>query len=567
MRWSNFFLFTSKEEPSDAVSPSHRLLLRAGFISQVSSGIYEILPAGFKVLKKVEKVIREEMERIGCQELLLTVLNPKELWEETGRWEAYGKELFKLKDRNGREFCLGPTHEEEITDLFRKFVRSYRSLPLYLYQVQVKFRDEKRPRFGLIRAREFIMKDAYSFDRDEGEALKSYKTFKEAYERIFKRLGLETYCVEASVGQIGGKFSNEFIAPTPFGEAHFVLCKSCGYTANSEIVPLKRGELEGEEEKPLKLVETPNTRTIKELSQFLGVKEEKILKALLYIHKGEPYLILIRGDREVDEKKVEAFFGDEDFHLASEEEVREILNTEKGFVGIFNLPKNVKVVWDNSTYGKKNLVVALNKVGYHYINVNPGRDFNYGQFADLCKVEEGDPCPKCGKPLQLKRGLELGHIFLLGDRYSKAMGALISDERGKEVPVYMGCYGIGVSRILSALVEQNYDERGIRWNYKVNPFEVLIICLNVRDEELLKSSLRIYQRLKEEGFDVLFDDRDERAGFKFKDADLVGIPLRVVLGKKYKEKKLLEVQDRYRDRSYEVKEENLVKFLRDVLKS
>jgi len=395
MRWSRYFLYTEKEEPKEAEAPSHRLLLKAGFIKQVSAGIYELLPPAYKVLKKVESIVRKEMDRSGAQELLLTVLNPRELWEETGRWYTYGDELFKLKDRNGREYCLGPTHEEEITDLIRRTVRSYRQLPIILYQIQVKFRDEKRPRFGLIRAREFIMKDAYSFDTDDMSAMISYETMKFAYQRIFNKLRLNVIMAEADVGQIGGSMSHEFIALTDFGEAKVAYCENCGYAANAEIVPLQKPQEEKEEEKPMKKVKTPNVRTIEELARFLNVPPSKIMKAVLYIVKGKPLLVLIRGDREIDENKLEKLLGTDDFRLATDEEVNKILNTEKGFIGIFNLPEGIEVLWDNSLYGVKNLVVALNEPHTHYVNVNPGRDFTYGKFVDIAQVKEGDPCPKC----------------------------------------------------------------------------------------------------------------------------------------------------------------------------
>ncbi|RTZ69070.1 MAG: proline--tRNA ligase [Aquificaceae bacterium] len=545
MRWSRAFIPTLKEAPSDAVSPSHKLLVRGGFIRQVASGIYEFLPLGLKVLKKIENIVREEMNRAGAQEVLLTVLNPRELWEETGRWELYGEELFKLKDRHGRDFCLGPTHEEEITDLVRKEVKSYKDLPLILYQIQTKFRDEKRPRFGLIRAREFLMKDAYSFDTNYEDAQKSYELMGQAYERIFRRIGLKFLRVLADTGQIGGKKSEEFVALTPYGEAKVAYCESCGYSANAEIVSLSKPPVEEEEEKPLQKVETPNTRTIEELAKFLKTKPEKILKSLLYIVEGKPVLVLIRGDREVDENKLERLLGTDNFRLADDGEIKEILGTERGFVGILNLPPNrvERIIWDNSLYGVKNLVVASNEPHYHYINANPGRDFEYGEFYDLAEVKEDDPCPECGKPLKLSRGLEIGHIFLLGTRYSEPMKAYFVDKDGKEKPIVMGCYGIGVSRLMSAIVEQSHDENGIIWHPNVAPFELEILPLNVSDEIQKQTAEKLYKQALERGIDVIIDDRDERAGFKFKDADLIGIPIRIVVGRKAKDG-LVEIQIR-----------------------
>ena len=565
MRWSRYFLYTEKEEPKEAEAPSHRLLLKAGFIKQVSAGIYELLPPAYRVLKKVEAIVRKEMDRSGAQELLLTVLNPKELWEETGRWETYGEELFKLKDRNGREYCLGPTHEEEITDLVRKVVRSYRQLPIILYQIQVKFRDEKRPRFGLIRAREFIMKDAYSFDTDEMSAMISYESMKFAYQRIFNKLRLNVIMAEADVGQIGGTMSHEFIAFTDYGEAKVAYCENCGYAANAEIVPLQKPEEEKEEERPMEKVHTPNVHTIEELSKFLNVPPSKIMKAVLYIvNEKEPVLVLIRGDREIDENKLEKVLGTDNFRLATDEEVNNLLGTKKGFIGIFNLPENIKVLWDNSLYGVKNLVVALNEPDWHYINVNPGRDFQYGEFVDLSEVREGDPCPKCGSPLKVKRGLELGHIFLLGTRYSEPMKAYFTDRDGKEKPIIMGCYGIGISRILAALVEQYHDEKGIKWPTPVAPFELDIILLNTKDEEMKNVAEKLYLEAEEKEIDVIFDDREESAGFKFADADLVGFPYRIVVGKKVKEGKV-EVQSRHTGEKWDVEIEKAIDFVKEKI--
>jgi len=538
MRWSRYFWYTLKEDPADAEATSHKLLVKAGFLKQVASGIYQYTPPALKVIKKIEAIVRKEMERSGAQEVLLSVLNPSELWKETGRWDAYGRELFVLKDRHGRDYCLGPTHEEEITDLFRSFVNSYKKLPVILYQIQVKFRDEKRPRFGLIRAREFIMKDAYSFDEDEFSAMISYEAMKFAYDRIFKKLRLKTLIAEASVGTIGGKMSHEFIVLTDYGEALVAFCENCGYCANAEIVPLKKQKEEQEEEKPVEKVPTPGITTIAQLSDFLKVPAYKILKVVLYISKGEPIMVLIRGDREVDEKKLEAVLGTDEFRLADDQEVQRLLGTSKGFLGPFNLPPNVRVLWDNSVYGVKNMVSAFNEIDYHYININAGRDIQYGEFVDVCLVEEGDPCPKCGAPLRVGRGLELGHIFLLGTRYSEPMKALIKDRFGNEKPVVMGCYGIGISRCLSAIVEQYHDKKGIKFPTVVAPFELDIICVNQSDEEQKGVAEKLYTYAMELGLDVIYDDRDESPGFKFADAELCGFPYILVVGKKVKEGKV-----------------------------
>ncbi|MEZ0361182.1 MAG: proline--tRNA ligase [Hydrogenobacter sp.] len=564
MRWSKYFWHTSKEDPADAEAPSHRYLIKGGFIKQVASGIYAITPPGYKVIKKIENIVRKEMDRSGAQEILLTVLNPSELWKETGRWDLYGRELFTLRDRHGRDYCLGPTHEEEVTDLVRTFVNSYRQLPFILYQIQVKFRDEKRPRFGLIRGREFIMKDAYSFDTDEFSAMLSYETMKFAYERIFKKLKLNTLMVEASVGSIGGISSHEFVILTEYGEARVAYCESCGYSANAEIVKLPKGEEEIEEERPLKRVHTPGIRTIEELSQFLGVPPKKILKAVLYTVEGKPVLVLIRGDREVDESKLEAILGTENFRLANDEETYQHLKTERGFIGPLNLPEGVRVIWDNSLFGIKNMTVAFNEPDYHCVNANPGRDFSYGEFFDVAQVIEGDPCPKCHAPLKVSKGLELGHIFLLGTRYSQPMKAYYKDQQGEDKPIFMGCYGIGISRCMSAIVEQYSDQFGIKWPTMVAPFELDIICLNTADQEQKQIAEKLYYLAQEYNLDVIYDDREQSAGFKFADADLCGFPYRIVIGKKIKDGKV-ELQKRHTGERIDIPIEEAIKTVRDLV--
>lgn len=564
MRWSFYFWYTSKDDPADAEAPSHKYLLKGGFIKQVASGIYAFTPPGYRVIRKIENIIRKEMERSGAQEVLLTVLNPAELWKETGRWELYGRELFTLKDRHGREYCLGPTHEEEITDLVRSFVNSYRQLPFILYQIQVKFRDEKRPRFGLIRGREFIMKDAYSFDTDEFSAMMSYETMRFAYERIFKKLRLNTLMVEASVGAIGGISSHEFVILTDYGEAKVAYCLSCGYSANAEIVKLPLGKQQEEEEKSLQKVYTPNVETIEELSQFLKVPKSKILKAVLYIAQGEPVMVIIKGDREVDENKLAQVIGTENFRLATDEEVYRFFGTQKGFIGPFNVPPSVKVLWDNSTFGIKNAVIAFNEPDYHYINANPERDFSYGDFFDLAQVTEGDPCPKCASPLKVSKGLELGHIFLLGTRYSVPMKAYYKDQQGEDKPLFMGCYGIGISRCMSAIVEQYHDEFGIKWPTVVAPFELDIICLNPSDQEQKSTAEKLYMMAQEVGLDVIYDDREASAGFKFADADLCGFPYRIIVGKKVKEGKV-ELHNRHTGEKTDVPVESAIQVVKELI--
>ncbi|MEN3034603.1 MAG: proline--tRNA ligase [Aquificaceae bacterium] len=536
MRWSCYFWYTLKETPSDSEAPSHRLSLKAGLIKQVSSGIYHFTPPGYRVISKIQSIIRDEMNAIGGQELLLSVLSPSELWQETGRWELYGEELFKLKDRKGKDFCLGPTHEEGITDLVRGILKSYKNLPLLLYQIQVKFRDEKRPRFGLIRAREFIMKDAYSFDRDEESARFTYQSVQFAYGRIFKKLGINALCVQASVGSIGGLSSHEYVAITPFGEANIAYCENCGYSANSEITPFVNKEQDSEEELKATEVYTPDANSIEVLSNLLSVKQSKILKALLYKSGQGWVMVLIRGDRSVDEDKLKNYLQTEEVALASDQEVNSLLGTSKGFIGPINVPSEVRLIWDVSTVGQKNWVVAKNVPDWHILNANVGRELPLQQeVADLCKIEEGDICPVCKSSLKLSRGLELGHVFLLGVRYSVPMKATFTDQSGKELPLFMGCYGIGISRLLAAIIEQNSDQLGIIWPLSVAPFEVVIVCVNPSDSEQMKVSNWIYQTAMQMGIDVILDDREQSPGSKLADSDLCGFPIKIIVGKRLKE--------------------------------
>ena len=560
MRWSRYFLYTTKEEPSETEAASHRLLTKAGFIKQVASGIYELTPIAFRVLKKIQDIVRDEMDKAGAQELLLTILNPAELWKETGRWDYYGNELFKLKDRNERDYCLGPTHEEEITDLVRKTVRSYKQLPLNLYQIHTKFRDEKRPRYGLIRGREFIMKDAYSFDTDEESAKKTYDTMVKAYKNIFERLNLHVLMVKADVGQIGGKSSHEFVAITKYGEAMVAYCEKCGYAANTEIVEIKKPNKEKEPPLPLEEVYTPNVRTIEELSSFLNVGKDRIIKSVLYIKQGKPVMVLIRGDRTIDEKKLERLFGTDEFRLAEDDEVSKLLNTEKGFIGPFLEGKDIEIIVDNSLYNASNMVVAFNKPHYHYKNAN----LDFDTFVDVAQLQDEDPCPECGAPLKITQGLELGHTFLLGTRYSLPMKAYFTDKDGTEKPIVMGCYGIGISRLIAAIVEQYHDEKGIKWPLSVAPFQVLLTCLNTSDELQYSTSEALYKSLIQNNIEVLFDDRDASAGVKFNDADLIGIPYRIVVGKKIKDN-MVEVVDRHTLKSVDVSVDKVLDYIKELL--
>ncbi len=564
MRASQFFMPTLKEAPSEAEVPSHIYLVRAGFIRQLAAGLYEYLPLGFKVLKKIEGIIRKYMDEAGALEVLLPILTPAELWQETGRWDVYGKELFRVEDRKGRMFALGPTHEETITDLVRKNIRSYKDLPKNFYQIQTKFRDEARPRYGLIRGREFIMKDAYSFDVSEEMAIKSYEIMKETYKKIFDELGLDYLMVEADTGAIGGKFSHEFVVKVPNGEAHIVYCEKCGYAANVEAAKyeFELDKLPPENEKPLEKVHTPNVSSVEEVAQFLGVSPKKIVKTLVYIlDDGSAVAVVIRGDRELNETKLANYFNVIDARLATSEEL-EKLGIVEGFVGPIGI--DIPVYADVSVKDLHNFVVGANEKDYHYINVNIPRDFKPVEFVDFSTAREGDPCPVCKAPLKETTGLEVGHIFLLGTKYSEAMKAYFVDKDGREKPIIMGCYGIGVSRLMAAAVEQNHDENGIIWPENIAPFKLQILALNIKDNQIKDIAENIYQKAKEKGIEVLYDDRDMSPGAKFKDADLIGIPYRIVVGKKVKENKV-EIQKRATGEKQEIGIDTIDEFLNTLV--
>ena len=535
MRMSVYFAPTMKEAPAEAEVPSHKLLLRAGYIRKLASGIYEYLPLGLRVLRKIENIIRKHMDEAGALEVLLPILTPAELWQETGRWDVYGKELFRLKDRKNRDFALGPTHEETITDLVRKNIHSYKDLPKNFYQIQTKFRDEARPRYGLIRGREFIMKDAYSFDISEEMAVKSYDLMKETYHKIFSSLGLDYIMVEADVGAIGGKYSHEFVVKVPNGEAHIVYCEKCGYAANVETAKyeFELDKLPPEEEKPLEKVHTPNVSSVEDVAKFLNVDTKKIVKTLVYIlSDGRKIAVLIRGDRELNETKLINYFKVLDCRLATSKELEE-MGIVEGFVGAIGL--DLPIYADISVKDLHNFVIGANEKDYHFINVNIPRDFEPIEFVDFSTARENDPCPVCKAPLKETTGLEVGHIFLLGTKYSETMKAYFVDKDGKEKPIIMGCYGIGVSRLMAAAVEQSYDGNGIIWPEEIAPFKLMILPLNVKDENIKNKAEEIYKKALDLGIEVLIDDRNISAGAKFKDADLIGIPYRIVIGRKLKD--------------------------------
>jgi len=522
---------TLREVPGEAEIASHQLMLRAGMIRKSATGIYTFMPNGVRVLKNVENIVREEMDRAGAQEFLASALIPANLWQESGRWDVMGSEMIRLKDRNGRDFCLGPTHEEVFTDLARNEIKSYKQLPLNLYQIQTKYRDERRPRFGVMRSREFIMKDAYSFDKDNEGLDISYMKMYEAYNKIFTRCNLEFSAVEADSGAMGGSGSAEFMVKSDIGEDEIAFCTGCNYAANTEKATSKLEDAEKEEEKELKKIATPDVRTIEELVTFFNTSNKKFAKTLIYKADGKVVAVMVRGDRSLNETKVSnALGGIMELEMADAETVLKATSAEIGFAGPIGLQVDTLLV-DEEVTRMSNFIVGANDTGYHYENVNYERDFN-GIVGDYKLVAEGDMCPKCGSPINIRRGVEVGHIFKLGTKYSESMGANYLDENGKEKPLIMGCYGIGINRTVAAIIEQHHDENGILWPMAVAPYKVIVMPANVKNEEQMNRAEKIYEELKTRGVDVLLDDRNERVGVKFKDADLIGIPIRVTVGKK-----------------------------------
>jgi len=545
MRYSQMHLPTVREIPSDAEVVSHQLMIRAGMIRKLTSGIYSYLPLGLRVIRKVEQIIREEMNQAGAQEVYLPMVQPAELWQESGRWIHYGKELLRFRDRHDRDYCLGPTHEEVITDLVRNDVKTYRQLPVNLYQIQTKFRDEIRPRFGVMRCREFGMKDAYSFDADEAGAEKSYEKMFAAYHNIFRRCGLRFRAVEADSGSIGGKYSHEFLVMAESGEDAMVFCEKCAYAANlekAEIAPPERIEISSTHQLPLEEVYTPDVRTIEEVASFLKIDPENIVKTLIFNADGRPCAVLIRGDHEVNEVKVKNYLGAVELVLADDEMIRAATGAPRGFAGAVNI--KTKIIADYSIMNLLNFVTGANKEHYHFRNVNLDRDFTVEAFADLRFVQKEDPCPRCGGKIHFARGIEVGHVFKLGTKYSQAMRATYLDKDGQEKFMIMGCYGIGIGRTVAACIEQNHDEYGIIWPMPLAPFHVIITPVNINERAIAEAAEAIYQKMLKEGLEVLLDDRDERAGVKFNDADLIGIPLRVVVGQKNLSQRKVELKIR-----------------------
>ena len=530
MRMSKMLMPTLKEIPSDAEITSHQLMLRAGMIRKMASGIYNQLPMGIRVFRKVEDIIREEMNAKGAQEISCALLVPAELWQESGRWDVMGPEMFRLKDRNGRDYCLGPTHEETFTHIVRNEITSYKQLPLNLYQIETKFRDERRPRFGVMRTRNFTMKDAYSFDADQEGLDKSYDDMFDAYTRIFARCELDNSPVQADSGAMGGSASAEFMVKSEVGEDEIVFCSGCDYAANIEKATSVNHEASTEEMKEMSEIETPNVHTIEELQDFFKMDAGQFAKTLIYYADGKTVAVVVRGDRDVNETKVaNAIGGAVEFELASEDTIKAVTGAEVGFAGPIGIKADYLFI-DQEVVDQRNVIVGANKTGYHIQNANFGRDFE-GQVGDFRNVQEGDKCPKCGQPLEIMRGVEVGHIFKLGTKYSESMGATFLDQNGKSQPIIMGCYGIGVERTVAAVIEQHHDENGIIWPLALAPYHVVVVPVNVKKEEHLENAEKIYNELQAAGVEVLLDDRNERAGFKFKDSDLLGIPMRITVGK------------------------------------
>lgn len=567
MRFSKSFIKTLKETPKEAETASHKLLLRAGMIKKLTSGVYTYLPLGYKALRKVENIVREEMNRAGAQEILMPVLQPAELWKESGRWDVMGPLMMKLQDRNKRDFVLGPTHEEVITDLIRNDISSYKALPLNLYQIQTKFRDEIRPRFGLMRGREFVMKDAYSFHTSQESLDEEFLNMRDTYSRIFSRCGLKFRPVEADSGAIGGSGSQEFHVLADSGEDEIIYCDSCEYAANVETATSKVEPAPVEELKDAELIDTPNVSKIDDIVNFLKIPYSKTVKAMMYRDMGtdQVYMVLIRGDYEVNETKLRNVINAVDVALLTDEELVKY-GLVKGFIGPYGMElKDIKIVADEEVTKINNHTAGGNKLDTHYINVNYGKDYTADIVADVKTVKPGETCPRCGGKLHSARGIEVGHIFKLGTKYSQALNATYLDDKGESKVMIMGCYGIGVSRTLASAIEQNNDEFGIIWPTALAPYVVDVIPANIKNEDQVKVAEEIYNALLADGIDSMIDDRDERPGFKFKDADLIGFPFKVVSGKKAGEG-IVELKIRRTGETLEVSKDEVVAKVRELMK-
>lgn len=565
MRASKMLISTLKEAPNEAIIDSHILLLRAGLVRKLVSGVYNYMPLGKRVLNKIENIIRENMDDSGALEILSSAVQPRELWESSGRWSKYGPELIRFQDRHQRDFCLGPTHEEIFTDLVKNEVKSYKNLPLNIYQIQTKYRDEMRPRFGLVRSREFIMKDAYSFDVDYTGLDASYDLMRTTYTKIFDRLGLRYKIVLADTGAIGGDGSHQFMALSDVGESTIIYCDSCNYAADEEKAESKLEEYNTKEElKEAKKVNTPNARTIEEVATYLNVDKRNIAKALVYYAKDKYVCVLIRGDREVNPIKLcnALDIAEFELRLASDKEIEEI-GLIKGFIG----PKDIdlEIYMDKELENQKNLITGANELDYHIMNMNLNRDFKITKIADLRLTQKGDICPICGKKLNSEKGIEVGQIFKLGTKYSQSMGCTYLDEQGVNKPMIMGCYGIGVSRTLQSIIDQNHDDYGIKWPMIVAPYHIVVVPVNYKDDEMKMLSDKIYQTLKNSNHEVIIDDRDYKPGFKFKDWDLIGIPYMIIVGRRANEG-IVEVKNRYTNEKVEMNYSDAIEFVINKVK-
>lgn len=542
MKWTQTLIPTLREDPAEAEITSHKLMIRAGIIRKLLSGAYSYLPLGTRVLNNVVNIIREEMDKAGAIEVYLPALQPIELLKESGRIDVFGQDLIKFTDRHGRVIALGPTHEEVITCLVRNEVSSYRQLPITLYQIQMKFRDEVRPRFGVLRSKEFLMKDAYSFEVDEEGLNKSYKIMYDTYCRIFDRCGLNYIPVEADTGAMGGDVSHEFMVPSEVGEDLLARCNGCDYSVNRERA--EPAPLPAEENglQAMSSVSTPDVTTIEQVSKFLKLKPNKLVKTLIYKVGGEPVAVLVRGDHEVNESRLAKVLKKDDISLADEETIVDITGAPMGFAGPVGL--DIKIIADQAVSVLRNCVTGANKADTHLMNVNPGRDFKLSGVENLRYVEKGDRCPRCGSELTISHGIEVGHVFKLGTKYSKALDAKFLDSSGVQRPILMGCYGIGVNRIIAALIECSNDKDGIIWPHELAPYKALVLPLNVKDEQCLSAALKLHDDLEAAGVETLLDDREQRPGAKFKDADLIGIPYKIVLGKRFQETGEVELQPR-----------------------
>ncbi len=567
MRWSKAYIPTVKEEPAEAEIISHKLMIRAGMLKKVGAGIYTLLPLGLKVTQKVEQIVREEMNRAGALELLMPVLSPAELWKETGRWNVYGYELMRLKDRHGRDFVLGPTHEEVITDTVRGRVRSYRQLPLTLYQIQTKFRDEIRPRFGVMRGREFMMKDAYSFNKDAACLDKTYDEMYAAYSAVFRRCGLRFRAVLADPGAIGGDATHEFMVLAQTGESRVISCPNdeCGYAATDETAESVISDSSSDGSAlPVEEVHTPHMRTVEEVCSFLKTEPHNLVKTILFKVNGEVVGALVRGDRDISEPKLKRALKTDLLEMADEQTVQTVSGAAVGFAGPVGM-QGVKIVADKTVARMKNFVTGANKTDYHLMNVNYERDFHPDLVADITVAASGDRCIQCGRELTEYRGIEVGQIFKLGKKYSDKMNATFADENGNEVPFTMGCYGIGITRTVAAAIEQNHDENGIIWPRSLAPYQVLITPVALNDEKIVSVAEQIYSGLREKNVDVLLDDRDERPGVKFKDADLIGIPLRITIGSRGIKQGTVEIRARRSGEMVEAPIEGAIERILEIL--